>query len=375
MDSPTELSVRNFLSAMFPSEKVALWIFAILWIFFSVAGSWLWYRQWQWDIWVRDWEQVDGVITCNRFISGSRHRSSRTELRYRYTYRGREYEGSRIVYDLNRYPRGGVGSVRRIIVDPAAPERSAALVTFGRYGGGIRYADAVLTSAVAVIIMLIGGRLLLRRQPEIPEKLTRYLMTVPADGNAGMERPPRLREFGGWVSHAPRFGGGPGCCMLGNAAWGTRLWVAAQAAVAGALLWHDQIVPGLVVAAFAMLFGLGAFPPRLKFDFVTRTIRRSRSPWRNAAGPEETLPYSAIRRLEVIPARMEKPGMFALLVAVTGSEEAWVLGKFAQRRIPVLLAFLPELATELGHLPIVFHAEVLEPEPSAPRKKTGRKNG
>ena len=141
------------------------------------------------------------------------------------------------------------------------------------------------------------------------------------------------------------------------------------------MLWYGKTVPGLVAAAFALLIGLGTFPPRLKLDFVTRTIRRSRSPWRNAAGPEETLPYSAIRRLEVIPARMEKPGMFALLVAVTGTEEAWVLGKFAQRRVSVLLAFLPELATELGHLPIVFHAEVYAPEPSAPRKKTGRKNG
>lgn len=375
MDSPTELSVRNFLSAMFPSEKVALWIFAVLCIFFSSVSCRQWYRQHQWDTWVRDWERIDGVITCNRFIRGNRHRSSRTELRYRYTYRGREYEGSRIVYDLNRYPRVSVGSVRRIIVDPAAPGNSAALVTFGKCGSGIRYADAGLTSAAAVILALIGGRLLLRRKPEVPEKLARYLMTVPVDERSLTERPPQLREFGGWVSRAPRFGGGPGVVMLGDAAWGTRLFAAVLAAGAVALLWYGKTVPGLVVAAVALLIALGVFPTRLKLDFVTRTIRRSRLPWRDAAAPEETLPFSAIRRLEVIPARMEKPGMFALLVAVTGAEEAWVLGKFSQRRVSVLLAFLPELATELGRLPVAFRAEVLEPEPSEPRKKNGRKDG
>ena len=372
MDSPIELPVRDFLNTMYPSEKVAMWIFAVMGIFFSAAGSWLWYRQVQWDDRVRDWEQIDGVVTCNEIVRGGRRSSPRTELRYRYTYRGREYEGRRIVYDLGRYPRVGVGSVRRIIVDPAAPENSAALVTFSKYGRFIRYKDSLLTGTVAAILTALFIYLLFRRPPGIPEKLARYLMTVHVDERSLTERPPRLREFGGWVSHPPRFGGGPGIVMLGDAAWGTRFFAAALAAAACALLWYDKTAPGLVVAAFALLIGLGTFPPRLKLDFVTRTIRRSRLPRHNTAEPEEALPFSAIRRLEVIPARMEKRGMYALVAAVTGAEEAWVLGKFAQRRTPALLAFVPDLATELGHLPVVFRAEVCESEPRAPRKKNRR---
>lgn len=368
MDFPTELSVRNFLSAMFPSEKVALWIIAVLGIFFASGSCWQWYRQQQWDIRVRDWEQIDGVITCNKLVRGGRRSSPRTELRYRYTYRGREYEGRRIVYDLNRYPRVSVGSVRRIIVDPAAPGNSAALVTFGKYGRWIRYKDVLLTSAVAAILASIWVHLLFRRQPEIPEKLASYLMTVPVDERSLTERPPQLRDFGGWVSHPPRLGGGPGVVMLGDAAWGTRLLAAALAAVAGALLWYGKITPGSVVAAAALLSGLGTFPPRLKFDFVTRTIRRRRLPRQDAVAPGETLPFSAIRRLEVVPARMEKRGMYAILAAVTDADEARVLGKFAPGRVSALLAFLPDLATELGHVPIVFRAEVCESEPRAPRK-------
>ena len=374
MDFPAELAVRNFLSAMYPSEKAAMWIFAIMGIFFFVAGAWLWHSQLEWDARVRDWERVDGVITRNELVrSGRRDSSRRTELRYRYFCRGREYEGRRIVYDLDRYPRVKVGSVCRIIVDPAAPERSAALVTFTKYGRWIRYKGALLAGAAAAILFLLLIHLRFRRPPELPEKLVRYLMTVPVDERSLTEAPPRLRDFGGRISHPPRLGSGPGVCMLGDGAWGTLIFTALLAAAACVLLWHDKLAPGLAAGILALLIGLGAFPPRLKLDFITRTIRRSRLPWHDSADPEEMLSFSAIRRLEVFPARIGR-GICAILVAVSDANEAWVLGRIAQRRVAMLLAFLPDLATELGHLPVAFRAKVLD-DPLSPRRKSRSRLG
>ena len=65
-------------------------------------------------------------------------------------------------------------------------------------------------------------------------------------------------------------------------------------------------------------------------------------------------------------------GMVALLVAATTSGEAWILGMTSPQRLSALLAFLPDLATALGHLPIMFRAEVLD-NPLTPRKRSGGK--
>lgn len=375
MDFPAELSARQFLSAMYPSEKAAMWIFAVLLLGVSGLGFWLWHTQKEWDVRVRDWDQVDAVITRNDLVRG-RGRSSHThtELRYRYVYRGRNYEGRRIAYGLKRYPPVKVGTVRRIIVDPAAPERSAALVSFSKNRSWIRYREVLMAAALAAILGIIGLNLLFRRPPEIPEKLSRYLMTVPAGSCAEAEDPPHLRDFGTWVSHPPRIDGN-GVCVLGDGAWPLRVIIVLQLAAAYALLWYGKYAPGLMLLAVSLLLGRGAFPFRLEIDFPARTIRRSRRPWHDGSAPGEALPFSAIRRLEIIPARMGKRGMAALLAAVTDTGEARILGMTTARRLPALLAFLPDLATALGHLPVVFRAEAIrrDGDPASPLGKRKRK--
>ena len=359
MDSPTELPVRRFLTAMYPPEKAGRWIFAVLWIIFFACGIWLLYRQKQWDDRVRDWDKVDGTITRNDLIRGGRRRSSHTELRYRYRYRGQTYDGSSIAYDLDRYPRTKVGAVRPILVDPKAPENSAAMVYFRKNGSWMRYFNAISINAVAAIIGLVLLYLLLRRPPVIPEDLTRYLATVAPGESVESNKPPRLRKFGGWVSRLPKLDA-PDDCMLGTTNW-SNLLLAAAFAVGACFLWRCKLIPGVVFSGLvALLLSFTAFPPRLKIDFVTRTIQRRRLPWHNDDDPGQTLPFAAIRRLEVIPVTLGKQGTIAILAAVTDDQEAWVLAQIPRKRVGTLLRFLPGLATKLGYLPVVFRWQVTQ---------------
>ena len=360
MDSPTELPVRRFLTAMYPKEKAGRWIFTVLWIIFFACGIWLLYRQKQWDDRVRDWDKVDGVITRYEIIRGKKRGSSHTELQYRYNYKGRTYDGSCIAYDLNRYPRIKVGAVRPIIVDPAAPENSAAMVYFRKNGSWIRYLNAISINTVAAIIGLVLLCLLLRRPPEIPADLTRYLATVAPGESVESNKPPRLRAFGGWVSRLPQLDA-PDSCMLGTTNC-FQLLLAIAFAVGACFLWRCKLIPGVVFSGLvALLLGLTAFPPRLKIDFVTRTIRRRRLPWHDDNDSGQTLSFSAIRRLELIPVALGKQGMIAILAAVTDDQVAWVLAKIPRKQVAALLRFLPGLATKLGYLPVVFRGQVTQP--------------
>ena len=74
-------------------------------------------RELVWDHRVRTWDKADGIILRNgvsKIKSGRRGQQTRevSDVAYRYTFRGRQYTGTRIVYDNESFPPLKAGTHR-----------------------------------------------------------------------------------------------------------------------------------------------------------------------------------------------------------------------------------------------------------------------
>ena len=116
----------------------------VIWtLFLGVAGTILLADALAWDARVRSWTQVPGVLLRNDRVRVSSGRSSRivSKIEYEYRFKGKRYTGSRILYDANYFPTGRrPGTPWPILVDPADPGKSAAMVRYrGHWGLVVRY--------------------------------------------------------------------------------------------------------------------------------------------------------------------------------------------------------------------------------------------
>ena len=97
----------------------------------------------RWDSRVRNWTQVPGVILKNEQVETSYQKSKSTisKIEYEYHFKEQRYTGNRILYDRDYYPTSArPGTKCRILVIPANPADSAAMIWYRSHWSLIRYA-------------------------------------------------------------------------------------------------------------------------------------------------------------------------------------------------------------------------------------------
>lgn len=136
------------------------------------------YEQISWDQKLKTWDKVPCTILFNgKTMQGSgRNRKKVASVKYSYNYKGRSYQGNRIVYDSDIFPQWvKVGDKRTIIVNPLAPRESAVVFTWKGYWFLLRYTSGFFMFAGS---LFFGGLFLYsmkKHPPCLPENLLAYL--------------------------------------------------------------------------------------------------------------------------------------------------------------------------------------------------------
>ena len=321
------------------SDRIAM----VLWtLFLGVAGTLLLADALAWDARVRKWTQVPGVILRNDRVRVSSGRSSRvvSRIEYEYRFEGKRYTGSRILYDSDYFPeRIKPGSPRKILVNPADPGKSAAMKWYRGHWGLLRYGWPAVCLVGLPIVLGISLFVIRRRNRfVIPEKLRAYAAAVPAPAEKPAAYP--LRGCGARLTRPPELADGRFLRIRGN--W-TPMIVAALVMVVGpfafALFLREALGLWAGIAGLACMFLFR--PETLTLDLRERRLIRR-------GGKRETS-LADCRGLLVFPNRASIL-LYALLrdgtrIPICHAQEAF---------LPLLLELLPDLAEQLGRVPVVF---------------------
>ena len=324
------------------SDRIAM----VLWaLFLGVAGTFLLADALAWDARVRNWTQVPGIILRNDRVRVSSGRSARTvsKIEYEYRFEGKRYTGSRILYDSDYFPeRIKPGSPRKILVNPADPGKSAAMKWYRGHWGLLRYGWPVFCFVVlAVNLGICGFGIRRRNRFVIPEKLRAYAAAVPAFEAEPAAYP--LWGVGIRLTRPPELVDGRFLRIRGS---GTPMIVAALVMVVGpfalALFLREALGLWAGIAGLACMFLIR--PETLTLDLRERRLIRR--------GGKRVISLAECRGLLVFPNRASIL-VYALLrdgtrVPICHAPEAF---------LPLLFDLLPDLAEQLGRVPVCFLAD------------------
>ena len=292
-----------------------------------------------WDIRLRRWAQVPGVIERNDLC---KDRSGKTvsKIAYSYRFRGRQYTGDRILYDNNYFPDWiKPGTPRKILVDPADPARSAAMLWYRGHWGLLRYAGPAACFAGLAAVMGVFAFLIRRRDRLfIPEKLRVYAAAHPASpppehrtaGRAGVPGPPEWVDGRFLRFRQPRFSAVV-IFLLAAGCLAAALWLR------NGLLLFWALLHGTV-------FFLG-FPESLLLDLQELRLTEKR-----LLGRKREISLAGVRML-CLSVKNNGP---ANLSAVDGDGAYVLLCRVPQKDLQSLLDLLPDIAEGMGQLPISF---------------------
>lgn len=311
-----------------------------------------------WDERVRAWDKADGIILKNttKQIVRGRHEKSVADVAYRYVYKGREYTGTRIVYDSESFPDLSVGTHRQVIVNPSDPQDCAIMFRYRGHRGLLRWADCALFFGLAMLVFGLFVRGLRRRDITVPDKLKAYLASFPPDridaamkvgrGLAGsssivLSRPMEYRQDG-------RFG-----IIRGRCSWST--------AAVFALTLILCVIVSLVVPIgwlFAIVTVLLAFPfcvPQATvFDFHEKRICCCRRFDPEKLKKMKRMPFSAADHLCCFVQLRKHGNALVCVSAVMRDGISVPLFCVDGKHLDLLFDLLPELAEKMGHLPVTY---------------------
>jgi len=312
----------------------------VLWILLlGGAGAALLADPLIWDIRLRRWTQVPGVIERNDLCK-DRSGGPVSKIAYSYRFRGRQYTGDRILYDNQYFPDWiKPGTPRKILVDPADPARSAAMLWYRGHWGLLRYAGPAACFAGLAAVLGVFAFLIRRRDRLfIPEKLRVYAAAHPASpppehrtaGRAGVTGPPEWVDGRFLRFRQPRFSAVVNL-LLGAGFLAAALWLRNGLLLFWALL-HEAV------------FFLG-FPGSLLLD-----LRELRLTEKRPLRRKREISMAGVRML-CLSVKNNGP---AVLSAVTGDGAYLRLCCVRQQDLQSVLDLLPDIAERMGQIPIAF---------------------
>lgn len=322
-------------------------------VFTFGLGVWEMTEQLIWNEHIKNWDKVEGIIlknTTKRIPQGKRSKEI-ADVAYKYTYKGRQYDGTRIVYDSDSFPPLKVGSKRQVIVNPDDPAECAVMFWYRGKWGMLRWIKSVFLYLVSLFFAIGFARSFLQKKTTVPERLKNYINAIPPErfhAALNMENPAvvsgniELRQKMTYL-HAERYGViRKHVSRLSCFIWSILFLLAVLTSVLVPLCWIAVVILGGVVYSLSV-------PRMTVFDFQEKKIFFCRWFRPEKADRMRSLSFSAVDHLNC----QMLLGSISLF-AVTHDGEKVPLCSVAPKRLELLFGLLPELAEKMGRLPITY---------------------
>ena len=317
--------------------------------------------QLNWNRRLRTWTVVEGTILKNATKRVRSGKGSKTisDIEYVYTYRGQTFRGSRILYGNDHFPSNiRPGAKRRILVDPDAPRKSAAIVTYRGYWGLIRYFPAAFFLVLGGIFGSAALRSRSSGETEIPWELSDYLESLPEKPQivlkkTTVERKKAKTDFGTSLGKMPEYRLDRYCILPAGGKNASLILFFLHLVFASAVLFFVRSASGLLLLVFALFFLIPLFlSKKTVIDLREKKLFRVRT-----FTPGKTLENAvSIANWDHLELRKILVGNHPAIVLSGGKRggEPRAICHVAPRSLPLLLAILPEFARKLGNLPVDF---------------------
>ena len=376
-EKPREIpNLQRQIDKTFHAAKMQLAVLGFTGLVLLLPGFFWIFQQVTWNKNVRTWDKAEGILLKNTTKRVSRGKRSVTvsDVEYQFTYHGRQYSGTRIVYDSDDFPPLKIGTHCTIIVNPKNPIDCAILIPSGKSDGFSRWLSGMDFYFLA--ILLIPGLIYLikvaNKRIIVPDELKNYIASFSPEqffSARDRERLPdpldtpeltRPMEY----QQENRYG-----IMQKH---GYKSVYAACAVLplgfaVGAIFSRDYYPVLLLIAALTVVLMAGIIwlyyhlntGEMTVFDFQEKKIFHGRC---RRFSPEnikemEVVSFSKIDHLSLSLFEIEqgtKSGSMMVkhigLLAVKSDGDGIPLCKASKTNLPRLFALLPDLAEKMGHL-------------------------
>ena len=331
-----------------------IWVAAAL-ITFSL-GVWEMTEQLMWDKRIKTWDKVDGIILKNttKRISYGKRTEIVADVEYKYTFKGKLYYGTKIVYDSDSFPDLNPGTKRQVIVDPGNPQKCAIMFWYRGYWGLIRWVKCIFLYLMSLGFAILFFRAVFQKKVNIPESLKNYINTIPAErfyAALDMEQPAvalnniELRQKMEFQNS--RYGIiRQDVSKFTYIVWCVLLLLAVSISLFIPMCWITVIIIG-----FEVYF---LYTPRMTvFDFQEKKFFCCKYFNPEKAEKMKAFSFDKVDHL-CCNACFRGNRQFIGVFAVTHDGDKLPLFKVTRKHLDLLFELLPELAEKMGHLPITY---------------------
>ena len=316
--------------------------------------------QLSWDEHVRTWDKADGIILKNttKRVKKGKYTKTVADVAYRYTYKGRQYTGARIVYDSKSFPDLKTGTRRQVIVNPKNPQDCAIMFWYRGYWGVLRYIKSGFLLLISLAAFVAFFHRIKTKKIAVPETLKNYIASFPPErfyaalelerigaglSNVEMRRPMEFQEDGRYGILRQRDSG------LSYIVFGVLLLAAVTISFVIPLCWLLTALIGLAV--FSMYV-----PCMTVFDFQEKKIYCCRRFRPEQLAELKSVSFSEIDHLSCSALNSNRDyKKYVVLFAVKPDGTNIPICRVAGKHLDLLLDLLPELAEKLGHLPVIYY--------------------
>ena len=354
-------AVQDWVKQVCKTSKAAKIMLCVAIVILTVFFTLSLIQQLSWDARLRTWDKVEGVILQNktRQVKSGRRRKTVSDLLYRYNYNGKVYTGNKIIYGNDTYPAWvKPGAKRKILVNPAKPEDSAAMLTYRGIPGLIfKYFNTAFFGLAALITGIAGCVKLAKSSPEIPEKFLEYYSKNPPP-----EQLPKYKSTSNGINpialtRRPKIYNERYIVLPGDSSKTIKslmilpiLFLLPVAAFGLHGVWFFVIF-WLLFAAITWI------PVCMVFDLQEKKLYRCHLFKPEKLSKAKNISCSDWKYLMISRYSAGKQGIRLKISAHSDTGKQTIICHTALNQLPMLLEFSAELAEKLGNLPIVLKAE------------------
>lgn len=310
-------------------------------------------KQLMWNDHIKNWDKVDGIILKNTTKRVSSGKSSKkvADVEYKYTYKGRQYLGTKIVYDSSTFPDLRVGSRWQVIVNPEKPQECAIMFWYRGYWKFIRWIECSFYFLESLVFAIFFIKSFLQKKITIPETLKNYINSIPPErfyAALNTEQPEAVLnciELEKEMKYSLDLRYGiikQTVSIFTYIIWGILTLIAGIMTVFSPL--------GLVILIVIGFAAHSLYSPRMTvFDFHEKKFFCCKR-----FDPEKTEQMKALSFADIDHLCCNTVSRYIGVFAVTHDGHKLPLFKVTKRNLELLFKLLPELADKIGHLPITF---------------------
>jgi len=357
-EHPQEIpDIQQWAGPAVRTSRVEKAIFCFFAVFMLILGFCSMCSQLAWNDRVKNWDKADGIILKNttKRVKSRKYTKTVADVEYQYTYKGKQYFGTKIVYDSESFPDLKPGVHRQVIVNPENPQDCAIMFWYRGYWGWMRYLNCAVIYLFSVFLFAIFFRSLVPKKIVVPEALKTYIATFSAEqfyaalnkerpgamlSRVEMRFPMEYRQEGRYGIIRQRDS------KVNYILFGALLILAITLSFVIPLCWIVVAILGFVI--YSMYFSRITV-----FDFQEKKIYGCRFRPENS-GQMKAVQFTEIDHFSLSALLSGRQEKFIGLFAVKHNGTNVPLCKVNTKRLALLLELLPELAEKTGHLPITY---------------------